>query len=563
MKYIVAIFILFAGFQTSIDGQCDYQLIWEDDFSGNSLDLNNWGYQIGSGGWGNNELQTYTTSNTTVQNGVLQIIAENPSNNTYTSSRIRSKDLADFKYGKIEASIKLPQGQGIWPAFWMMPTDDVYGGWPSSGEIDIMEYLGHQTNTSYATCHFGNSPIDRGQLGSSYNLPTGDFSDDFHLFGIEWRENNIKWFVDGILIHEVNEPDVAPYLWPFNERFHFILNVAVGGNWPGNPDATTVFPQIMEVDYVRAYQLLENFDLEGETNLLANTTGSTYSAPLFPNATYNWYIPSCATIVSGQGTNEIEVDWGTDSGEIKVVIALPCNTITKVLQVDLSNNLWTNAGFETSTAGWIHYFGNGAYGTFGAFPANAYAGNYSGCIYVQGLGNNFWDAQFRHNSHAVNAGETYNLSFYAKADVNNRPIRIDFRNTAGNISLDNVQFNLTNTWTLYQYQFTPTSSIADLSVDFNHGFETGDYCYDEILFEVAGPPIGTCTDQYCVNNLTLQNTLIEDNTYQVADWIDAKSLILSGQTVHFRAGQEILLDAGFDVEVGALFSGEIEGCDEH
>ncbi len=562
MKNFLALFILLISFQTTTFSQCDYQLIWEDNFSGNTLNPNNWSYQIGAGGWGNNELQSYTSNNTNVTNGVLQIIAENPSNNTYTSSRIRTKDLADFKYGKLEARIKLPEGQGIWPAFWMMPTDNVYGGWPSSGEIDIMEYLGHQTSTSYATCHFGNSPTDKGQLGNSYNLPTGEFSDDFHLFGIEWEENNMKWFLDGILIHEINSPDVAPYNYPFNERFHFILNVAVGGNWPGNPDPTTVFPQTMEVDYVRVYQLLDILELEGPTSLLANTTGSTYTVPVFANATYNWYIPSCATLVSGQGTNEIVVDWGTDGGEINVIIALPCNTITKSLQVDLSSNLWSNPGFETSIAGWNHYFGNGAYGTFGAFPANVYAGSYNGCLNVQGLGNNFWDAQFRHNSHPVTAGETYTLSFYAKADINNRPIRIDFRNTSGNISTDNVQFNLTDTWTLYQYQFTPNTSVADLSVDFNHGFETGNYCYDEVMFEVAGSATGNCPDQYCVNNLTLQNTFIEDNTYQVANWIDAQSIILNGQAVHFRAGQEILLDAGFDVQVGALFSGEIEGCVE-
>ena len=563
MNNSLALLVVFMFVQTVIQGQCDYQLIWEDDFTGNTLDLNNWSYQLGAGGGGNNELQTYTNSNATVENGILQITADNPSNNNYTSSRIRSQDLVDFRYGKLEASIKLPQGQGIWPAFWMMPTCDLYGNWPSSGEIDIMEYLGHQTNTSYATCHFGNSPGDKGQSGSSYNLPTGDYTDGFHLFGIEWSENNIKWFIDGVQMHEVNVPDVTPYLWPFNEKFHFILNVAVGGNWPGNPNASTMFPQTMEVDYVRAYQLIEDFEIVGATEVLPNTTNVTYTAPIFPNATYDWYIPSCATIISGQGTNQITIDWGADNGDLEVVIGLPCKTITKVIPVNISNNLWSNSGFELNTKGWSTHFANGGGGSLSTTTNNVYADNFSACFDVQNIGVNFWDVQFSPTTQSVIGGQTYFLSFYAKADANNRQIRIDFRNTANNSSTANVTFNLTDTWTLYQYQYTSTSSIANLAFDFNHGFETGIFCYDNIQFEQNGPSIGVCADQFCVSNMTLQNTLVEDNTYQVADWIDAKSIIQNGQTVHFRAGQEILMDAGFDVAVGALFSAEIEGCVEN
>lgn len=562
MKKFTTILIALVVMHFPLSSQCDYQLIWEDDFSSNALDLNSWSYQTGAGGWGNNELQNYTTTNTNVQNGILQIIAENPSNNNYTSSRIRSKDLVDFRYGKMEASIKMPEGQGIWPAFWMMPTCDIYGTWPSSGEIDIMEFLGHQTNTSYATCHFGNSPTDKGQSGSSYNLPVGDYTDGFHLFGIEWSENNIKWFIDGVLMHEVNDTDVAPYQWPFDQEFHFILNVAVGGNWPGNPDASTMFPQMMEVDYVRAYQLVDEFEIDGDLTVQPNSTNQTYTAPDFPNATYDWYIPSCATIISGQGTNEITLDWGTDVGDIKLVIGLPCKTITKTVAINMTNNLWSNSGFEMNRKQWNHHFNNGAFGTFSTSSNNVYAGNLSACLDVENIGNNFWDVQFSHDNHPVIAGQTYTLSFYAKADQNNRQMRIDFRNTNGNISTDNVTFNLTDTWTLYQHQYNSTSSIANLSVDFNHGFETGIFCYDEITLEENGPTIGTCPNQFCVDNLTFQNTLIEDNTYRAADWINAKSIIESGQIVHFRGGQEVILNAGFDVELGAVFSGEIEGCDQ-
>ena len=148
---------------------------------------------------------------------------------------------------------KLPKGKGIWPALWMLPQNNVYGGWPTSGEIDIMELVGHEANKSHGTLHFGPGPGST-QISRSYTLPSGVFNDEFHVFSLEWKQDQIKIYVDNNLFSTVNKADVGSAIWPFNEQFFFIFNLAVGGNWPGNPDATTVFPQWLIVDYVRVYQ---------------------------------------------------------------------------------------------------------------------------------------------------------------------------------------------------------------------------------------------------------------------------------------------------------------------
>jgi beta-glucanase (GH16 family) len=150
----------------------------------------------------------------------------------------------------------MPVGKGMWPAIWMMPTDNVYGGWAASGEIDIMEYLGHEANKVHGTLHYGGSPPGNKNSGKTYTLANGGFNDDFHTFTLIWEEGKIQWLVDGELYQTQTSWSTTggSFPAPFDQRFHMILNLAVGGNWPGNPDATTVFPQEFVVDYVRVYQ---------------------------------------------------------------------------------------------------------------------------------------------------------------------------------------------------------------------------------------------------------------------------------------------------------------------
>lgn len=244
---------------TADNGEVTYPgmtMVWSDEFNGSSLNTSLWTYEIGTGnnGWGNNELQYYRQENTFVDNGELVIEAREESfgGRSYTSSRIITSGKFDFKYGRVDIRAKLPEGQGIWPALWMLGSNFSTVGWPSCGEIDIMEMIGgnNRENTVHGTVHWESS--GHAEFGDSYTLPSENFSDDYHVFSILWEENRIIWYVDDI---QFNTVDTTPSdLSEFQNSFFFIFNVAVGGNWPGSPDASTVFPQQMKVDYVRVFQ---------------------------------------------------------------------------------------------------------------------------------------------------------------------------------------------------------------------------------------------------------------------------------------------------------------------
>ena len=237
-------------------------LVMQEEFSTNGLvNPNLWTYEIGLGPdpnnpWGNNELQYYTNrpENVVVENGMLKITArkEPYMGKSYTSARITTKGKFEQKYGRIEARIKLPWGKGLWPAFWMLGADSDTAIWPACGEIDIMEYLGHQPTKVFGTVHgpgyFGGNAISK-----TYELKNNRFDNDFHIFGIEWGENYINYYVDGDLYNQITPANVTGQ-WVFNKPFYIILNMAVGGNFPGSPNTETVFPQQMLVDYIRVYQ---------------------------------------------------------------------------------------------------------------------------------------------------------------------------------------------------------------------------------------------------------------------------------------------------------------------
>jgi beta-glucanase (GH16 family) len=174
----------------------------------------------------------------------------------YTSARLRTLGKGDWKYGKIEVRAKLPKGKGIWPAIWMMPTDNRYGNWPSSGEIDIMELLGHEPGVIHGTLHYGDRVKRHLEKGEKFTFSKGTFADEFHVFGLEWEEGKISWSVDGKVYQTQKDWHTrdAGFPAPFDQRFHLILNVAVGGIWPGEPDEKTEFPCAMVVDWVRVYQ---------------------------------------------------------------------------------------------------------------------------------------------------------------------------------------------------------------------------------------------------------------------------------------------------------------------
>jgi len=217
-----------------------------------------WSYNLGTGnnGWGNNELQYYTdaSQNIKVEGGMLKITAikESYMGSGYTSARILTKGKFEQKYGRIEARIKMPWGKGLWPAFWMLGANSDTVIWPQCGEIDIMEYLGSKPTSMFGTVH-GPGYSGGNAISKNYTLINDRFDNDFHVFGIEWGENYINYYVDDKLYNQITPEDV-PGEWVFNQPFYIILNMAVGGNFPGSPNADTVFPQTMTIDYVRVYQ---------------------------------------------------------------------------------------------------------------------------------------------------------------------------------------------------------------------------------------------------------------------------------------------------------------------
>jgi beta-glucanase (GH16 family) len=253
----------FTPLPPTVTPTADWRLVWADEFEspdGSAVDAKKWSFDLGAGGWGNGELQYYTdrVDNAYIQHGALVIRAqeEDYRGSRYTSARLVTRGKGDWLYGRVEVRAKIPYGQGIWPAIWMLPTDWEYGVWPRSGEMDIMEMVGHEPATVYGTLHYG---VPHTHTGDSYDLPgEGAFADDYHIFVIEWEPGEIRWYVDGYHYQTQTEwftssTKGSPHA-PFDEPFHLILNVAVGGAWPGFPDETTVFPQHMIVDYVRIYQ---------------------------------------------------------------------------------------------------------------------------------------------------------------------------------------------------------------------------------------------------------------------------------------------------------------------
>lgn len=265
-----------------------WELVWSDDFDGAELDSTKWSFERNCRGGFNNELQCYTNrqgssteSNVYFEDGIMHIVARKENFNgqakhddeagynvndtsaprNYTSARLRTKNKGDWKYGRVDVRAKLPQGQGIWPAIWMLPTNSEYGGWPYSGEIDIMEAVNSNTgtfgNTIHGTLHYGG--LTHQYLGKTF-VPGANIWDEFHTYSIEWEEGTIRWYVDENhyatqtsdkwYTDKTNSPSAAP----FDKAFHLLLNLAAGGNWPGNPNDQTVFPQIFSIDFVRIYQ---------------------------------------------------------------------------------------------------------------------------------------------------------------------------------------------------------------------------------------------------------------------------------------------------------------------
>ena len=304
------LFFLISLFVFSLNAQ-NWQLVWEDDFNGNSLDQSKWSHDIGTGsqygmwGWGNGELQYYQPQNTTLNNGIDKIeVKEEPngiidswsSKSYFSSSKITTKGLFNFRYGKVEARIKTIDGQGFWPAFWMLPSN---GSWPCDGEIDIMEQWGNPylTNSTTGAAHIGTCPYSQSthfyESFSSY-ISAGSYADDFHTFSIIWVEDTITWYVDEIELFSLNPSSYwsipSQSAWPFNfNEWYLMINLAITQS---GPNSNTVFPNQIEIDYVRVYQ-------DNPTNSTYIETKNKYL--VYPNPADN------VLTIKGKNVNSIKV----------------------------------------------------------------------------------------------------------------------------------------------------------------------------------------------------------------------------------------------------------------
>lgn len=232
-------------------------LVWADEFDGPEIDPANWTYDLGASGWGNQELQNYTNddANSYIDQGNLIIRAEKVAGDQYTSARLKSIDLQEYQFGRVDVRAVLPIGQGLWPAAWMLGANFSEIGWPDCGEIDILELIGSDPGRVHGTAHWGADPSQHTYLGGSTAVPfPATLNDEYHVYSIEWEQDAIRWYFDNEEYFSISPANMNGQPYPFNNPFFLILNVAVGGIWPGYPDDTTPFPAFMAVDYVRVYQ---------------------------------------------------------------------------------------------------------------------------------------------------------------------------------------------------------------------------------------------------------------------------------------------------------------------
>jgi len=322
--------ILFLFILPSSYSQC-YELVWADEFDSTGFpDSKYWNFEVGNNNGANSEWQYYKskdTSNCWMENGSLVITAlkEDFGGQHYTSTRINTKGKAEFKYGKIEARMKLPYGQGIWPAFWTLGGNISQVSWPACGEIDIMELIGGSGTrdyTIYGTPHWADINGNHAQYDGYSKTIATKFSDAFHIFSVEWTSNSLKWFLDGVQFKVMTYSGAQ--FTEFNLNHFIILNLAVGGTWPGYPDATTVFPQKFEIDYVRVFQQLNKETIEGKDSVFTKEKNLSFSVNPVEGRQYLWTVPDGVTLLTPADSNAIEVTWNCDPGTVACEVTTAC-----------------------------------------------------------------------------------------------------------------------------------------------------------------------------------------------------------------------------------------------
>ncbi len=470
-------FLFVLVYATSLSAQ-NRILVWSDEFN-NTIDFSNWDFELGPT---NDNVHYYTDrpDNIQVVNGALHIIAleESYMGYNYTSALLKTK--TNWRYGRIEARIKLPPTNGFVPAFWLLPAENSYGWWPKSGEIDIMEQPSNEVSNIYGTIHSEthNNITGTGAVGGITVVPNAQT--DFHVYAVEWNANRIDFSVDNQNYFSYNNDYGGSATWPFDQPFYIILNLAVGGGWVGNPDSTTVFPAVMEVDWVRVYQYFDDVAINGTDFNPYFTPDISYSVADINNASYWWEVPGNAQLIAGQNTNKINVDWKYFGGDIKANVTTNAENRIIKFPVRISANLLKNSGFEKGVKYWNSVVGYPAQVDFSLSTNNVPEGNQCLSVNVQTLGVNPWDIQCSQKDIIFEAGKEYILRFWARS--NNAP---------GDINLAIISFNpfvvyyselihLTNNWTRYEINYTATTNDT-VALNIDLGFQIGVYYLDNFL----------------------------------------------------------------------------------
>jgi beta-glucanase (GH16 family) len=332
LKLASLLAVLLLGWVPSAWAQCE-QLVWKDEFDGNSLDLTKWEREVNGTGQGTGQLDYATDrpENSYVQNGnlYLKLIKEEYGGMHYTSGRLRTYKKLDTQYGRIEARVKGVYSQGNGFAFWMLGSDFETVTWPKCGEIDIFENTGKFPGHNIGTAHFAGPTGQDAMSQGSYDLPSGQrWADDYHTTGIEWSPTYIKWYIDGQVYHTLDLTQPLNGYRPFNRPFFVLLSIGMGGGYSGDPDATTVTPMTAVIDYVRVYKGSYSTSVSGDETVYKGEQNKQYTVSTTPDAsnTYAWTVPTGARILSGQGTPSINVDWGQVAGPVSVAIKSSCNS---------------------------------------------------------------------------------------------------------------------------------------------------------------------------------------------------------------------------------------------
>ena len=432
-----------------------------------------------------------------------------------------------------------------------MPADDRYGWWPWSGEIDIMEHPTNQVDKIYGTIHAGAYSSFTGTASQGSNIQIPDAESAYHIYAIEWTPDRIDFYVDDQKYFTFNNDNSGSEKWPFDQPFYIILNLAVGGGWVGNPDASSVFPAVMEVDYVRVYQVEQDMKITGPDFLTYNNQSAAYTFPALDGTTYSWSLPGHAEILSGQNSSQIQAGWNIFGGSVNVGVQTNEGSYNVEYPVEVSYNLLKNSGFEKGVKYWNCSIASTADATAHLDTLNVRRGKSSVFVEVKAPATNGWDVQISQRDLSITNGKQYKASFWAKTNGAPSKLSAAVINTVDYTLYANNTFPVTNSWTQFEMIFTANAS-APVGFNVDLGSNAGTFCLDDFVFttpelsgynQLTNPDFERGKDDWYLNTLfpAQANGYVNNGEYAVSidnGGTNAWDMHLGQSTVSVEKGKE-------------------------